>query len=72
MSDLILYAKPSTARQPKSERFSGTLPTTVLAYFREFYLASHFPFQGPKVSSDPDDWRMILDWQAECGTLGSF
>ena len=36
MSDLILCAKASTAKQPKSERFSGTLPTTVLAYSQGF------------------------------------
>ena len=36
MSDLILCAKSSTAEQPKSERFSGTLPFSVLPSFQGF------------------------------------
>ena len=36
MSNLILYAKRHTVKQPKSGRYSGTFPITVLLYFQGF------------------------------------
>ena len=54
MSDLILYAKPSTAKQPRSERFSGTLaalsgfPPSYLSLSSNSYLVSQCPFARAK------------------------
>ena len=36
MSDLILCVEPGTAKQPKSEQFSGILPLSVLPHFQGF------------------------------------
>ena len=48
MSDLILCAKASTAKQPNSDRFSGTrfllISTTVLASFQGFLPGLTLPF----------------------------
>ena len=59
MSDLTLCAKASTAKQPKSERFSGTLPAhshhrlSVFSGIPTWPHPSSFQgFQGPKVSSE--------------------
>ena len=56
MSDLILCAKASTAKQPNSERFSGTLPAHSHHRLSVFSGIPTWPhpssFQGPKVSSE--------------------
>ena len=49
MSNLILYAKPRAVKQPKSERYSGTFPITVLPYFQGFLPGLTLPvFKGQK------------------------
>ena len=56
MSDLILCAKASTAKQPNSDRFSGTLPARSHHRLTVFSGISTWPhnsrFPGPKVSSE--------------------
>ena len=58
MSDLTLCAKASTAKQPKSERFTGTLPAHSHHRLSVFSGIPTWPhsssFQGPKVSSVND------------------
>ena len=82
MSDLILCAKASTAKQPKSERFSGTLPAHSHHRLSVFSGIPTWPhpssFQGPKVSSEfttgnakPISLRMRMSWRTLSCLLAS-